>query len=379
MPKSRQGLFGGLIEVSFLFAVLVQLSCTGPQQRLFADEDFSYNEQPCWLNNPYTSKARGAIGIAGRYGASGKDLEKLSQHRAIKSVADMMSVRPPSEEELDASDSFRLGNEQVAVAPVWTYGNYHFAYAYIVGEESYRWVLEECPEQTCNPQSCDPSWLCNDGRDLDYASIVTVSQIAANLPTQYSLFFDNALDQVKAMFGVDVQAYERVSKTSDSTRRIGLGYVEDSSLEFAEGVDPHMVLANTCRVGTLYYARLVLKGMHSPDVNGRWNMNWHEELNSQSPGLEFGSFSGHLSRNLLSSKIMRAVKDALVKIARAEHINITSEEMNVRRTSGGGYYGQIINAKTEAKIEAKVRSVRFVSEGSTPTVYVLVENIGMGN
>ncbi|MCG5547309.1 hypothetical protein [Halorhodospira halochloris] len=356
--------------------VLLQGGCSGTQQHPADDEDFSYADEPCWLSSPYGEDAKGAIGIAGRFGSPGTDLEKLSQHRAMESVADMLGVSAPSKDELEGAGPYHLGSQEVALAPVWTDGNYHFGYAYIVDRSDPGWIREECPERKCQPEKCDPEWLCADGADLNYASVVTVSQIAANLPTQYSLFFDNALDQIQAMYGVDVQSYEQVSETSDSSRGLSLNHVEESSLEFEQGADPNMVLANTCRKGTLKYARVALKGVVLADESDRWNRDWHRELRSQSPGLEIGTFSGHLSRNLLSKKIMRAVEEALVSIARSEHVDITSEEINIGRTSGGGYYGRITHAETDATVEAMVRSVRFVGDGSSPTVYVLLENSG---
>lgn len=371
----------GRWEAGFVTVCLASLllgGCAGGPTASVEGEEFSYTQQPCWLNNPYSHEVKGAIGIAGRYGAPTRELVRLSEYRAIRSVADMLGSTAPSKGELKDDGPYRVGNRKVALAPVWTQGNYHFSYAYIVNANSANWIRQECPQITCKPQSCEPDWLCLDGRDLDYASVVTVSQIAASLPIQYSLFFDNALDQLQAMYGVEVEAYERSSQTIDSSRGVGIRYVEDSALEFVQGPDPQMVLADTCRVGTLYYARVVIMGLNKPNIGDRWAPNWHEQLSSPGEGLEIGAFSGTLSMNLLSHKIMRAVEDALVKIARASNIDISSKQIHVQRGSGGEYYTKVTHSKTEAKVEARVRSVRFISENSMPTVYVLVEKGGRG-
>lgn len=361
------------VLVLFFHAVFIW-GCSGQQYAPVDIDGYSYSQQPCWLSNPYSNKAQGIIGISGRYGSPRLDLKKISQYRALQSLADMLGEEPPEREALAGSGPYLIGNQEVALAPVWTEGNYHFSYAYVVDQSRPGWIIEECPRRNCQPESCEPAWLCKDGRDLDYASVVTVSQIAADLPTQYSFFFDNALEQLQAMYGVDVQSYERVIETSNSLRRLGLGYVQESRLKFAEGEDPYLVLANTCQKGTLYYARVMIRGVGRPEVDDRWPPDWHMDLGFYGMGLEIGSFSGYLSRNLLSSKIMKAVEDALVKIARSKQIDITSEEINVQRSEGGGYYGHITQAETDTTIEAEVRSVRFVGDSSSPTIYVLMEN-----
>ncbi len=232
---------------------------------------------------------------------------------------------------------------------------------------------------TCEPAACDPEWLCTQGRDLPYTSVVTASHIATDLGEQYRLLLENAVEQMQVMYGVHVEATEVFAERASNRTALPLGKARErehteSQIQYQGGArEPRLALTDTCKAGSLYYARAMLHGTKPATSDRPLPEDWHLQPPAEQGEVAVGSFSGYLARNLLSSKIMAAIENGLVDLAQMRHTEITSEEVAIQKEEGNVYSATWIRGDTEAELEAELRAVRIQGTSPSPTVYVLVE------
>ena len=336
----------------------------------------SGGDQPCWFSEPYGEHAQGTIGIASRYGSG--DLPAKSRHRAVKALAATLDAEPPESAPKDR-ERLQLGGADVKLASTWRSGGYYFSYAYRYDDSAEPWVDQRCEGPVCRPQACEPDWLCSDADAQQAASVVTVSQRAANQREQYRLLFENALTQMQALFGVEVESYQEtlIQGGRDAAAAIPrLLDREQSQLDYRGSDEPPvLVLLAQCAVGDLIYARVALLGAESPQRPADIPRNWHEKVSIGQRGIEIGRFSGHLSIDLLSSKIHRAVENGLVQLAREEGVHMEQEAVEVRSRGGGVFFAKASRAGTQQWLRAQLHGVRFTGSGSDLKVHVLLEQL----
>ncbi len=361
----------GLLLLSALF-----LAGCKPAMTPSADEasvaTHRYSATPCWLNQPYSARARGVVAITSQYGGGG-DLLALSRRQALETLADLFDLQ--LQDELDVSGStFVASGQTLRLAPSWTQDGQHYSYAYFADPQADAWVRQSCQPAQCAPERCSPSWLCNESQE--HLSTVTVSQLSANLREQYRFLFENALAQYQALHGVQVQAERtQLHRQSASALRIetSLREMERTQLEFASVSLSHpLVLTHSCRIENTIYGRFELLG-YAPQITAfNYPADWHLNPVYQE-GWVIGQFSGLLSRNLISLKIQEAVNHGLLALARTQHTHISSDQFQVERNAAGHYMMQFVHETTRGEVRAQVRSVRFTGSAQDPQVFVLME------
>lgn len=366
--------------ICLVFAASLLTGCNSGRIASPDPTNHQYSQTPCWLHTPYGEKAQGVIAITAEFGSG--DTKALSRRQAVESLAEVLNLRANNNnlDDLDFSQShLQLGGRTLALAPTWTHNNQHISYAYLAKPEAERWVLNSCPQPTCQPDRCSPKWLCNENAG-QYLSAVTVSQLSATQREQYRFLFANALDQLRTTHGVQVEASRAQLHTHTGSAMKISNYLRErqqSSFEFSEmGDNLPLVLTDSCRYDTTLYGRLMLKGVANPaNELAPIEQDWHLKMASPGEGMAVGHFSGMLSRNLISLRIEHALRNALLELARTQNVQITSDQLQVDALDGGHYSMQFVTEDTQMNMRVRVRGVRFTGSSDDPEVFVLVEGL----
>lgn len=328
--------------------------------------------QPCWFESPHTQDHAGVIGMASEFG--GPNLIALSRERAVNGLLDINGVSIPADLDVSA-DTLSLNGLSIRIAPVWTHKGYHYSYAYLDSRATRRWVSNGCDPASCQPQKCQPGWLCEPAAGAE--TIVTTAQRATSQPAQYRALYGNALDQLQAMYGVAVDATRITRRTEINNSTLNLSQFSERQQQsmdyFGIDDDPMLALARYCDADGAFFAQMRVVGLPSRFSDGMvWRHDWPENPATLDDGGAIGHFSGFLGNNLTSAKIRVAIENGLVELARNIDVSIESDTLVIDaiHDDQGSYFHQLMTDRTQAVVEARVLDVRFAGDPRNPDVFV---------
>jgi hypothetical protein len=339
---------------------------------------YSYEQAPCWVNNPVINSQIGFIGTANAISIKKNGSLIASRKRSLLKLIEyyqydfaINNVKDFTDDVIKLSDNVR-----VYFAPPYIDSQVMYSYAYsikddILAVENIKIDTDkQCNISTCDFEKCEPAWLCESNKN----SINSVSQITSNPAHQLQKTHNNAQQLVQYLnkSHVDETSYKVKSTGKNQNWQASNRRSKVDSL----GANIPLLNTHSCSADNYLFARYSFTS-EVEETTKPFSL-WIKESNLGERNGVVGMFRGIMADGRFSSAIKFAIKDGLIELAKTKEINISNE---YKVTFKKGWYSLSKTTEiTSATVSAKLMDLKVTYKNSQLVIYAwLLENQTKGN
>jgi hypothetical protein len=314
---------------------------------------YGQGKQPCWLENPATSKSIGQTGVARNINPGGKTSPlDISMMRAVSGLCNYLGMECNDDTLREAVEKRAVFGKRLYFT---SYTDSGYVYAYAGFHEPNR---DMCAPSPCDIAKCEPRWLCTPGGG-DKSGMLGISYRAMSLQEQYRLAVENALFQAEYLYGVNVTASKSHEQSMFSRENFTI-HIQQGEVDLGERENVPFHVSSQCKNGGTLYRHVLLEGQISgkPPVAPA-DLKWLK--NPKYKGLDgaVGSVENPVASGLVSDQIKLAIKRAAIQLAFEKNSLVSENAISITYGNGGLIQINEIREESRANLKARVVSIHF--------------------
>lgn len=342
----------------------------------------SVTDVPCWLDEPVTDTQTGQIGIANAISARTTNTREISRKRAVRKLLhyldigiDDNAINDADLEEFYRSDSLptsvNVDGQLITLVEDFSYRGEIYSYVIAGGLEKSKGDLSKsCPPKKCDLNICSPAWLCNPSSAR--AGFTGTSYQSYSMRKQRELAFNQAIQQAKTLYGVEISTNDRIISGRSGSQSIRIIKNNDTLNYASHSNQQNIRFINhaSCSIGSQLFMHV-----ESPDlepINETPASTWLSNPNCCGHTGAIGVVELDMGSGLLSDKLELSIRRALIALAKSINVEISEELVTFQRTKGNHYLISVLKQNSRATLNARVNGIHYKPHHSGVAVYTWV-------